>query len=138
MSRSLLVRHPAPLPTESLLGYVLRLTEENGYDSPWRVYALAGLKQNETRTTGIKVKKLAAIAKRPVSELDEIAFAPSANHPRWAQLLGHPLVPTDLNVTKPKTVSSVRRREGVYRGALALGTYVSLPNPSARGTVHLS
>ncbi len=98
----MLLRHPGPKSKESLFGYVLRLSEENGYESPWRVHALAGLKQSETRTSGIKVKKLAAIARRPASELDEIAFAPSANHPRGARLLGHPLVPTDLNITKPK------------------------------------
>jgi hypothetical protein len=98
----MLLRHPGPKSTESLLGYVLRLSEENGYESPWRVHELAGLKQSETRTTGIKIKKLATIARCPASELDEIAFGPSADHPRWARLLGHPLVPTDLIITKPK------------------------------------
>jgi hypothetical protein len=29
----LLVRHPVPYPTESLLGYVLRVSEGNGYSS---------------------------------------------------------------------------------------------------------
>jgi hypothetical protein len=58
MSTPLLVRHPAPYPTESLVGYVLRLAEENGYTSPWSVYNLASLKQNEIRTTGFKLEKL--------------------------------------------------------------------------------
>jgi len=43
MSMPLLVRHPAPKPTESLLGYVLRVSEGNGYSSPWSVYRLARL-----------------------------------------------------------------------------------------------
>ena len=101
MSTPLLVRHPAPYPTESLVGYVLRLAEENGYDSPWSVYSLAGLKQNEIRTTGFKLEKLAAIINRPVPELDSIGYSPPKNRPRWARLLEHSLIPTDLNIVNP-------------------------------------
>jgi len=101
MSTSLLVRHPAPYPTESLVGYVLRLAEENGYDSPWSVYSLAGLKQSEIRTSGFKLEKLAAIINRPASELESIGFSAPLNQPRWARLLGNNLVPTDLNIVNP-------------------------------------
>jgi hypothetical protein len=101
MSTPLLVRHPAPYPTESLVGYVLRLAEENGYNSPWSVYNLAGLKQNEIWTTGFKLAKLAAIINRPASELDHIRFSAPVNQPRWARLLRHCLVPTDLNIVNP-------------------------------------
>lgn len=54
------------------------------------------------RTTGIKVDKLATIANRPASQLDQIAFTPSATDPRWSRLLGHPLVPTEMNIIRPK------------------------------------
>jgi hypothetical protein len=101
MSTPLLVRHPAPYPTESLVGYVLRLAEENGYNSPWSVYNLAGLKQNEVRSTGFKLEKLAAIINRPASELESIGYSAPLNQPRWARLLGHSLVPTDLNIVNP-------------------------------------
>jgi hypothetical protein len=101
MNTSLLVRHPAPFPTESLVGYVLRLTEENGYASPWSVYSLAGQKQSEIRTSGFKLEKLAAIISRPASELESIGYSAPPNQPRWARLLGHGLVPTDLNIVNP-------------------------------------
>ena len=101
MSTPLLVRHPAPNPTESLVGYVLRLAEENGYTSPWSVYSLADLKQNEIRTSGFKLEKLAAIINRPASELESIGFSAVLNQPRWARLLRHSLVPTDLNIVNP-------------------------------------
>jgi hypothetical protein len=101
MSSPLLVRHPPPYPTESLVGYVLRLAEENGYTSPWSVYSLAGLKQNEIRTSGFRLEKLAAIINSPASELDSIGFSPPKNRPRWARLLGHSLIPTDLNIVNP-------------------------------------
>jgi len=102
MSTKFLVRHPAPYGTESLTGYVLRLSEKNGYASPWNVYRLAGMRQNEMRTTGIKVDKLAAIARLSTSQLSDIAFARSPNHQRGCRLLGHALVPTDLNMANPK------------------------------------
>jgi hypothetical protein len=101
MSTTLLVRHPAPYPTESLVGYVLRLAEENGYDSPWSVYSLAGLKQNEIRTSGFKLEKLATIINCPTAELERIGYSAPLNQTRWARLLGHSLVPTELNIVNP-------------------------------------
>jgi hypothetical protein len=65
------------------------------------VYSLAGLKQNEIRTSGFKLEKLAAIINRPASELESIGYSAPLNQPRWARLLGHSLVPTDLNIVNP-------------------------------------
>lgn len=39
-----LLRTPVPRADESLMGYVVRLTEENGYDTPSWIFDLAGLK----------------------------------------------------------------------------------------------
>lgn len=61
MSTPLLVRHPAPQPTEGLRGYVLRLAQDNGYRSPWNVFCLAGMKQHEARDTRIRIGKLAKV-----------------------------------------------------------------------------
>ena len=70
VSAELLVRHPAPFPTESLFGYILRLSEENGYTTPWTLFLTAGMKEHEIRGTGVRVRKLARIANRPSSELE--------------------------------------------------------------------
>ena len=102
MSAALLVRHPAPHPTESLIGYVLRLSEENGYDSPWSVYSLAGLKQNEIRTSGFKLHKLASIVNRSSSQLDRIGFSGPLDQLRSACLLGNRLIPSDLKIANPR------------------------------------
>jgi hypothetical protein len=83
------------------MGYVLRLAEENGYDSPWSVYRLAGLKQNEIRTCGFKLHKLAAIVNRPSSELEQIGFSGPLGQPRSARLLGNRLIPSDLKIANP-------------------------------------
>lgn len=99
MCKLLLVRHPAPHPTESLPGYMLRLTEENGYPSPWWICLLAGLKQNEIRTSGFRIEKLAAISNQPPPRLEAIGFSAPPGQPRWARLLNHPVLPTDLLFT---------------------------------------
>ena len=101
MNTRLLPWHPAPHPTESLVGYVLRLSEGNGLLTPWSVYNLAGMKQSEIRTCGIKLEKLAAIVNRSASELDHIGFSAPADQPRWARLLGNSMVPTDLSINVP-------------------------------------
>jgi hypothetical protein len=41
-----LLRTPPPYPDESLMGYILRLTEENGYDRPSWIFELAGMRFN--------------------------------------------------------------------------------------------
>lgn len=94
-----LVRHPGPYKTESLFGYLLRLSEVNGYWSVWPLLKFAGMKQFEARTAGMRVEKLAAIANRPVEELEAIAYYQddSVQHCR---LLNHPLLPTHLRLTK--------------------------------------
>jgi hypothetical protein len=96
MNTSLLVRHPRAHSTESLPGYMLRLTQENGYPSPWRICSIAGLKQSEIRTSGFRIEKLAAVSNQPTSRLKEIGFSAPPGQPRWARLLNHPVVPTEL------------------------------------------
>ena len=102
MSAPLLVRHPAPYPTESLLGFVLRVSEDNGYSSPWSVYCLAGMKSNEIRASRVKFEKLARITNWPQGELDAIAYSAPTGQPRWSRLLGHPILPQDLRLTRPR------------------------------------
>lgn len=101
MKQHSLARHPWSVGTESLTGYILRLSETNGYMSPWSVCQLAGLRQSEIRSTGIPVAKLAAISNQPFQALKRIGFTPPPDKPRWATLLGHPVLPTDLDVTTP-------------------------------------
>lgn len=55
----MLIRTPAPFPTESMLGYLLRLSATNGYDSPQHVLACARLDKRDVflpgfPTTGLK------------------------------------------------------------------------------------
>lgn len=88
----MLVRTPHHNLTESLLGYVLRISEENGYDTPWHVFTHAGLSQGEMRTAGLSIEKLAAVLGRTPHELSGIAYSGNdENGQREFQLLGHSL-----------------------------------------------
>src|SRR6185437_4900268 len=102
LNLGLLVRHPAPFPTESLLGYILRLSQENGYPTPWPVLQLSGITQHEFGRPGLKVLKLARTTGRSVAELDRLAYSPPEDHPRAARLLGHALLPKDLILDRPR------------------------------------
>lgn len=102
MTTPLLVRHPAPFRTESLFGYILRLSEENGYTTPWSLLLLGRMGQHETRSTGMKVAKLAQISNRLQTELQPISYRWSGDHQRSCRLLGHLLTPWELVITRPK------------------------------------
>jgi hypothetical protein len=68
-----LARHPAPHPTESLPGYLLRLSEANGYSSPRTLYQLAEMKAPSS-LKNFACSKFAAIANLSISLFDQIAF----------------------------------------------------------------
>ena len=127
MSMPLLVRHPAPYPTESLLGYVLRVSEDNGYNSPWSVYCLAGMKSNEIRASGVKLEKLAGIMNWPQEKLDTIAYSAPAGQPRWSRLLGNPVLPQDLNLTHPRFCPQCAREKGFLEAHWDLALMVACP-----------
>ncbi len=127
MSMPLLVRHPPPYPTESLLGYVLRVSEGNGYNSPWSVYCLAGMKSNEIRASRVKLKKLARVTNWPQEKLDAIAYSAPAGQPRWSRLLGNPVLPQDLNLTLPRFCPQCASEKGFLEAHWDLALMVACP-----------
>lgn len=102
MSQSLLVRHPAPHPTESLPGYVVRLTELNGYASPSDLYRLADMNGGEISASTFNCSKFAAITTHPIVELERIALKPSQSQSPAFSLLGNPVSTSDLTLTGAK------------------------------------
>ena len=65
--RFLLVRTPAPRPTESLFGYVQRLMDTNGYAQPHRLLYAAGFRARKLATVEFDVERLAKITGRPLA-----------------------------------------------------------------------
>ena len=93
MSQSLLPRHPLPHPTESLLGYVVRLTEANGYASPRNLYRLADMKGTETSARSFCCSKFAAITNHPAAWLEGLAYRPTQGQSHDYCLLGNRISP---------------------------------------------
>ncbi len=88
----MLVRTPHHRPTESLFGYLLRVSEANGYDTPWHVLLYAGFSQGEMKTAGFPTEKLAKILGQTANALSDIAYAgPDANGDVEFKILGHSL-----------------------------------------------
>src|SRR5271157_2534900 len=127
MTAPLLVRHSAPFPTESLFGYILRLSEENGYTTPWSLFLLAQIRQHEARSTGMKVAKVAQICNRPQTALQSISYRWPGDHQRSCRLLGHLLTPWELAVTAPKLCPECVAEKGFIEAHFDLALMTGCP-----------
>lgn len=88
----ILVRTPKPANTESFMGYVLRVSEANGYDTPWHILKLAGLSQSEMTRADFPVNKFAGVLGVEAETLDRVAYTcQSSSKKQGFKLLGHPL-----------------------------------------------
>jgi hypothetical protein len=70
---SYLVRTPAPYPIESLQSYILRLSEENGYDTPVHILHAAGLTAHSMHSVDVPLDKLVGITGRDITTLQTIS-----------------------------------------------------------------
>ncbi len=70
----MLVVTPAPYPTESLIGYAIRLAEANGYDSPGTVLCYAGYGSAHALGANCDLSLLANIVGQYAEDLAEIAY----------------------------------------------------------------
>ncbi len=127
MISSKLVRHPPPYPTESLRGYVLRLSEANGYTSPQSLYRLAGMRADETSPSNFECSKLAAIANCPTSLLDQIAFKDSGDESETMQLLGNWVSTRDLNLTGARVCPACVAEKGFIEAHWHIELMVACP-----------
>ncbi len=88
----MLVVTPEPKPREGLLGYMLRITEANGYDSPWHIYRHAGLEQGEMNTACLSAHKLAGVLGQDAARLEAMSYTrTSAQGDTSYRIAGHDL-----------------------------------------------
>jgi hypothetical protein len=122
-----LTRTPQPFDRlESLRGYVLRLTECNGYESPWRVYVRAGLRQFEVRGAAFKVYKLASICNCSPIQLRTIAYSdPVRSHS--CCLLEEAVGTSDLDFSHPRICPECIRSFGYIQGCWDLRLMIGCP-----------
>jgi hypothetical protein len=95
----LLVRHPAPYPTESLFGYLLRLSELNGYPNITPMMSLAGKQEKAARKLGMSVQSIASISNRNIKELEAIAHYDTDSS--YARLARHKILRAHLRRLQP-------------------------------------
>lgn len=88
---SLLVRTPKPYPTESLLGFVLRVTEANGYESPRYIWDLACVPRGAEMAPRLPVDGLAQILGQVPQDLYSIAYRTTLEGRGAYKLLEQPL-----------------------------------------------
>lgn len=101
MSTSLLVRTPKQVPGESPLGFVLRLSEANGYETPRRVFSLARATRDEMFCAGLNMTKIAAVLRFSPEQLEGYRPHNETDLTR-VQCNGHALSPEDISLTDAK------------------------------------
>jgi hypothetical protein len=121
-----------------MYGYLLRLTETNGYTTPWTIFSIAGIPQNHTRPCALPLLKLARVANRNVEELKAIAYRPTADLPRIPHLLGHRVRLTDLRLGSPHICPSCIQEKGFIEAHWDLGFMIACPIHRCLSTVQCS
>ena len=86
-----LVITPSPVEGESLLGFILRTAELNGYGSPLKLLHYAGMDDNEARSARPPLTKLASLYGKSVAELKSqgLDSVNTKQKGRHLQLMGH-------------------------------------------------
>ena len=127
MIPSKLVRHPAPYPTESLPGYVLRLSELNGYPSPRSLYRMAEMKAGECSPSNFNCPKFASIVNQEASCLERIAFRSTDVDVDDLQLLGNRVSTNDLGLTGARVCPDCVRDKGCIEAHWHIEVMVACP-----------
>jgi hypothetical protein len=127
MIPSHLARHPRPEPTESLPGYVLRLTQVNGCSSPRELFRLAGMKANETSFTKFACSKFAFIANLPTSDLERIAFTHPEKDPDAMYLLKNRVSAKDRNLSGARVYPDCVKEKGFIEAHWHIALMVACP-----------
>jgi hypothetical protein len=91
------------------------------------VYRLAAMKSNERKTPGVNLEKLARIANWPEEKLNAITYSAPPGQPRWCRLLGHPVLPQDLNLAHPRFCPQCIREKGFLEAHRDLALMIACP-----------
>lgn len=87
-----LVRTPSPHKNESLLGFILRVSESNGYETPYHILQLANINHDQV-TAGFPIDKFVTILGNKAEALKEVSYEKSIpeSKAREFKILGHSL-----------------------------------------------
>ncbi|HEX8456390.1 MAG TPA: TniQ family protein [Pyrinomonadaceae bacterium] len=118
-----LLRTERPLPDESPVGFVLRLTELNGYETPWWVLCLSGLEPSALHNCQFvfgsqwNVELLSVVTGVNPSELSALKYAaaPTKNSTYRYEVFGSPIARYFICPKHPKICPACLRTSGYCR-----------------------
>jgi hypothetical protein len=128
---TLLVRTPRHHLTESLLGYVLRVSEENGYETPWHIMRLAGVAPPQMRSAAFPVEKISAILGNKGESLAEISYRfekhGDAHYKILNRELGRGLKASPLRLSQPAFCPECVKKDGYIDAFWDMNVAVACP-----------
>ena len=87
----LLCRTPRPQKTESLFGFVLRVSEANGYETPRHILKAAGMPRGSECAPRFPTEPLAAVLGLKSDALRPLAYRADLENRGSFKILGHPM-----------------------------------------------
>lgn len=117
------------------MGYVLRVSEANGYETPWHLLRLAGFEQGEMNGAGFPVAKLAGILGRSPESLEGIAYKQEGEGPVFKILgheLGHSLSAAPLRIAESALCPHCVEKSGHIDAFWDLRSAVACPTHGCR------
>jgi hypothetical protein len=129
-----LLRSPVPHPDESLMGYIIRLTEENGYDTPSWIFDLAGLKTDAGRggwsafyRPDFDPAPLARVLGLTCSEFDSLKYGEGPG--TRSVIFSDRSLPVEfIRFSAPKVCPACLRQANYYRRSWDLLPLTACPN----------
>jgi len=107
----LLLRTPAPLPRESLLPYVLRLSVANGYATPGYFMTPDGVSQF-LPTRSISTDQLSRVIQLTPDQVQRLRYTDSKQDPSYGRLLGMRVSTYDLRLRFPRVCPECIQQNG--------------------------
>lgn len=123
----LLVRTPHQFLGESPLGFVLRASEMNGYETPRHLFSMAKATRDQMFSIGLEMNKIAEVLGRNPDSLRGYRESGETDISR-VNLCGHPLVTKDLDLAMPKICPECVQECGFIPAWTDLGLVDACPN----------
>ena len=101
MKPILLMRTPMQKLHESPMGYLLRVSEANGYESTWRLFQFAGVSQFKMRGAGVAMDEIARVLGKVGATVTGYR-APGEADPSAVTLNGNALIAKDLELNRAR------------------------------------
>jgi hypothetical protein len=127
-----LVVTPSPMPTESMMGLILRTSEMNFYESPFLILRHAGMTENEIRSAKPPIDKLAKLYAREPNDFCYMGQASSdkRKHNKQWRILNQIVPALYVNIKAAKICPECILEDGYIDGFWDLRHAVACPTHS--------